>query len=277
MRARGSRVVLRPLALLMIAVALITQPGCANKQSVARSSFMEAFRAGDYEVARRDAAITARSTTGVRHDQAALVAGLSAHRLGDDADARLWLEPLATSSNKDIAGRANATLGLIARERRDFGLAAARFSDAATSLSGDDRARADLYAGEALERLGRPHAAQAHYAAASSHASDDNLSEALKIRLDNKAYVVQLGAFSDRSRADRLVRDVEAKARSLGVDAPRVVPTRTSSGAILYLVHVGRFVTRTEAESVLPRFGGQGIVSVASADDLLGPAVANSR
>ena len=36
-------------------------------------------------------------------------------------------------------------------------------------------------------------------------------------------------------------------------------------------------VTRTEAESVLPRFGGEGIVTVASGDSSVGPAVARSR
>jgi septal ring-binding cell division protein DamX len=65
---------------------------------------------------------------------------------------------------------------------------------------------------------------------------------------------VQLGAFANRSNADKKAGEVRSKTASLGLGAPKI-NTGTRNGKMSYLVQVGDFATRQEARTAALKLG----------------------
>ncbi len=192
--------------------------------------------AGDYEAGLYASAYTkatkeAGATSGARHERAALIAGMSAHALDRNADAEHWLGPLTMSKDKEIAGRASATLGLIEQERGRHARAAQLLNEAADKLSGDEAYRARSAA------------------AMSSRAMEGGGSGG---RIAGPAgtlgpFTLQLGAFSSRANADKMASTSSASARRAGLGEPQVSVDQDSKGRSLWVVRVGSFPSRAAA------------------------------
>lgn len=245
------------LTSLCVFIALAS--GCASSRS---TRFVRDYNAGRHAMAYRGATDAATTSIGADREEAALIAGLSAHALADTINASTWLTPLLQSPDRSIASRAAAALGLIAQDRGDHERAASLLNQASLSLSGDDAAQAGLHAGEAFTELGQRDAAHRAYQRAFGQAQDPKLKQTLTDRLNNRRFTIQLGAFADRRNADRVAHEHAAVTSGLGLGVPRIVQT-TENGRTLYLVQAGSFRTQSDAERIRTRLGVRAIVAAA--------------
>lgn len=251
---------------LSLGAASLTLIGCGGAQK-ARSSYLEDYNAGRYSVAQAMAAQEASRTTGAERERAALVAGLAAHANEQQREAERWLTPLTTSNDPEIAGRACAVMGLIEMTRSNNAKAAQFFRTAATRLKGDESAKASLFAGEAYSAMGKPDEARKEYAIAQATAQDAALKQRIRDRtteVRSGAYAVQIGAFSDLANAQRAANDASATATRYNLGEPRVVGRSGPNGTMLYVVQVGRFQSRIEADAARLNMGGAAIVASAA-------------
>jgi len=251
--------------LLAAALWAVVITGCS---SAGRSGGESAalFREGRYAAAYQSAVATYESSSGPAKDEAALLAGLSAHAMKDYTQAERWLRPLRFNANPEISGRASAALGLIAQEQDRHEEAARLLVAAGEKLHGEESARAYLFAAENYQAVGRTESAKLYYGMAKSRGtqtSDTEVEQVAKARLGVAGYTVQIGAFASRANADQAAAKVRARAVELGLGEPRVVPRIDRTGAAtrtLYAVQVGDFPTRQQAEASNARLGAGGVV-----------------
>lgn len=267
------------LAAMLAASAL---SGCASMGSSKEKprDYVTLYQTGEYAAAFDAASKAATSLRGWDTEKASLIAGLSAHALDKNAEADRWLRPLLQSRDRTVLGKASATLGIIAQERREHDKAAELLTKAAENLAGDESARASLYAGDSLTALGRhDEALKAYTTALSKIHADSNLRAMIGQRLSAKpaARVAQaspgitsgtrsgagyglstprgLSGFSVQAGAFSNVNTANSEARRLSPLAPvRVVPIQ-KNGATLFAVRLGGFTTRSAAEILRRRVG----------------------
>jgi tetratricopeptide (TPR) repeat protein len=244
------------LALLCLLV------GCAGSSGRV-TDYAEAYQQGRFKEAERAAALAANQP-GEAGRRARLVEGLAAHARGDYVQAELRLEPLASVSEDDIAGPAAATLGLIAAERGQHERAADFLTKAADHLTGDDEVRARVHAAMAYEALGRgEQAALQRRLAMRDMGSPNRLGRSA---YQDGSYAIQLGAFSSRARAAKMVEMSRKLARANGLGEPRITRSIGSGGETLYLVHIGRFGSLAQAERVQRGLGVASVIAGADVD-----------
>ena len=159
-----------------------------------------------------------------------------------------------------IAGRAGATLGLISLEEGKYDQAAELLGNASKKLSGDEAARAAMYAGDSLRNGGKTTQARESYIRAQAMVtSDQTLRNQIGERLSTTGFTntkpgagkfsVQVGAFSSQPRA------AEAASKFGRFGAVRTVPVRSKAGQTLYAVRLGVFNSRAEADALQRRVG----------------------
>lgn len=244
---------------------------------------MDSYNSGNHAEAFQRASEASVKGPREEREQASLVAGLSAHSLGNNIQAKQYLQPLAYSQNAEIAGKANATLGLIADSEGDMAGAARSFELAGSKLSGDEAARAYLHAGDAYTAAGNKTLAQSMYKRGSTMVTGDpGLAAAIRERMNATSttasaapgmtpgggfgdaptgpFSIQLGAFGNRANAEKLAAEVAANASAMGMGQPRIVPT-TRNGQTLFAVRVGGFNDRRAAATARDRFGKGGFVA----------------
>ncbi|CAG0951316.1 hypothetical protein PHYC_00218 [Phycisphaerales bacterium] len=223
-----------------------------------KDDYMALFNQGQFAAAYETASGVAGSVRGSHRDRAALIAGLSAYRLGKAGDAHRWLLPLVDNPDPGIAGRANATLGSLAAAQGTHGSAAEYFMKAAGKLTGDDAARALMYAGDAKKAQGKTEEATALYQRAREKVETDvQLRVAIGDRLaghtpsgsHSGVYTVQAGAFATRRTAETLAGSLKARGET------RIVTTRDRAGKTLYAVRVGFYGAKATADSVAKAIG----------------------
>jgi|GEM_PF-969323 len=228
--------------------------------------YVAAYLEGRYSVAKSLAEAEMRRTTGPAADRAALIAGLAAHAQNQHSDAERLLSPLASNPDREIAGRAQACLGLIAAERKEHAKAADLLASAARRLSGNEAARAAMFAGDCLAALGRSAEARTQYSIASANASDAALKRSIADRLEIGNFTVQVGVYSSRANAQKAAMDISGAAAMLGLGEPRIVERVEAGGGRSYVVQVGRFSTRRQGTQAQARLGSGWLVSVAAGE-----------
>jgi septal ring-binding cell division protein DamX len=218
------------------------------------------YARGDYAAAKATASSQAARSSGIERDRANLIAGLSAAQLGENPEASRLLSPLTTHSDPEIAGRAIAGTGLVARNQGDKARGASLMSDGAKKVTGDMAAKGHMAAGDTYAEIGARDQAMAEYRAGAAVAQRPDLKSSLQERLEGKRYTVQVGAFASRANADRKAGEVRSKAESLGLGAPKV-QTGTASGKTSYLVQIGNYPTRQDAKLAALKMGGGAVVA----------------
>jgi hypothetical protein len=246
--------------LLLLAAALA---GCAGSGSGA--SYVQSYERGRYERASADAIDAVRDPASPDRELARLTAGLSAHALGRDDEAALWLRPLTTSEDDAIAGKAMATLGLISLADGEHRTAAGMLSRAAGRLRGNDSARSAMFAGDAYANIGSFDAARLQHRLAQASATDAALKREIMSRLGD-GFTLQVGAFASRTNAERSRNRLEHNRLFESLGSPVVLERTDDRGARLFLVQVGRFTTQRDARAAQQRTGIGGIVTIAAAD-----------
>lgn len=238
-------------AMLLMPVLLIAAVlgGCQTSRTAHASgnpTYISLYRAGSYN----EAFEAAKAVPATPHGSERLIAGMSLAAMDRGEEATAWLAPLANSPDKNIRGRAEATLGLIYAQQKRHSEAAKLLQSASTSLVGPMKGWA------------------AHYGAQEYGFAGDNMrAERLRTVADLRGpeagtpststgqFTVQLGSFSSRSLAQSRVRATTPVAEQAGLDLPRVELT-IAGDRPLYAVRVGRFETPTDARVASERFSG---------------------
>lgn len=232
-----------------LALMVVTLASCKGSGG-ASTSYLDAYHRGNYSVAKAQALNAYNGSTGSSRDQAGLIVGLSAQAQDQNAEAKRYLRPLLASQDPEIAGRAGAGLGLIARDEGDKASAARMLSEAAPKLKGDESAKAAMFAGDAYTSLGKPAEASSQYALAARAVKSPTLQAQIRERQDGKKFAVQAGAFATKANADKRAKEITPKSTAFGYGAPRVVAS-TSGGKSVFLVYVGEFGLRQDATEAM--------------------------
>lgn len=285
------------LLLLAALAGCNAQPRSGGAQAQGRSGgsasvqlppFAQTFEDKRYSEAYEQAVQVATQQRGSTQQQAALIAGLSAQAMNRNADAVRWLAPLRTSSDRVIAGQAHAAMGLIAQERGGHDEASQALMIASQKLTGDEAARAALYAGDSYRTMGKANEAQGAYERAQSLVqTDSGLRMMIGDRLrggtptmvatrpsvpsvvgaprgtvdsaGSEVLTVQVGAYVYESAAQNQVRRLASKYNV------RVVPI-LRNGKRMWAVRVGLFSSRSTAEALRKELGGTAIVTGATGE-----------
>lgn len=251
----------RLITALMLALGLLgtfmlgacaAQPSLTYQQAYDQRNYAQALKMASDAAEKPGASETER-------ERALLIAGMSAQALNQPASARKYLNPLRTSANPDIAGRATTSLGLLAAQQGDNRAAGQLLSSGAKKLDGDDAAMAKLHAGAAFERMGMHELAMQQYAAGIGETTNPALRTMLESRNKPTSYYVQTGAFSTRKAAEQAASTQLRTVVKKGERAPIVVENKRE-GRVLYAIQIGPYPSRDLANGALARLGGKGTV-----------------
>ncbi|MDX2114740.1 MAG: SPOR domain-containing protein [Planctomycetota bacterium] len=263
MRDASGRVLIAVLAMVLVL------GGCSGSSSKA----LELYESGRYEEAISEGD-RAASGSGTSADRGTLIAGLSALELKRYAEAERRLKPLVYNTNAEIAGRAQAGIGLCQVARDRFSAAAVNLSSAGRRLSGDEGAQAHYFAGECYAVQGRLEAAKLAYEAAQAKAESPELKKRIAGRLSASEYTLQVGAFSSEQNARRTLAAVSRRAASANVGTASIVSLPDVTGRTIHLVQIGRFTTRQEAAAARTRLGTDAVVVARRDPSSPGPGAA---
>lgn len=252
-------------AAAVLLVGATTMGGCSSSHKSGSKDYKTLYENRQYADAYKAAMEAQTEGSSVQREQAALIAGLSAAALNKNDEAERILRPLTKSGDQTVSGKASAQVGLIAYEGNRHSEASELLTDASNKLSGDEGARASLYAGDALRAQGRTSDAKSMYEKAQTQVQNDST---LKVLISdriaavsglNKAgtggFTVQLGAFSSFQRAQVQADRYRARAQAAGLATPRIVQTKNTAGALVYAVRVDRFATRQAADAARTKLG----------------------
>jgi tetratricopeptide (TPR) repeat protein len=241
---------LRPL---VAALLLATVAGCASGPGTLEAAIAE-YDAGRYDEANTGATKIMLRTSGSTHDEATYLAGVSAYRLGRLDEAERRLAAAAESDDARTAANARAGLGLVRLDQHRPAEAAALFEAAARDLDEEDAREAARRAATAHRLAGNPGAARTwtDIAALPEPFPDD----APYAGTAAGVFAIQIGAFQERSRANRAVAQARGLVGRSGFGPARVIPRRDGdAGRSLYVVQFGRFQTRREAAAIRDQLG----------------------
>lgn len=255
-----ARVTFRAAVTAAGVVLALSLAGCQSARPKASEEALSRYEAHDYQNAMRLAKASHGRTAGAKQEEAAFIVGMSAYELKKYDEAEVWLRPLTRSADKAIAGRASATLGLIAASQGVYTTAALDLMAAGRKLEGDEGARAMLMAGDCYRLVGRLDAATSAYALGKGMAQSVKLRETLASRQENSAYTVQFGAFSSYGNATKALDSARMKAAAQGLPAPTIVSSTDVTGRTLYLVQAGKYPTKDQAAAARVRLGGELVV-----------------
>jgi len=236
-----------PIALRLAVLSTLLLIGCETAQGPSLDTAMAEYNRRQYNSAYARAKQVMDTSTGSTEDQARLIAGMSAYRLGNKATARSLLQPLRFNSDAHTAGTANATLGIMHKEDGNNASAESHLLRAIDNLSGNDRAQAHYHVASVYQKMGRWADAQKHLRLCAALATMTSLKVAAEQQISTTGYTLQLGAYADRSNAEDRARKLSVTCTRAGLGTPRVLQSSTPSGGTLYLVQVGRFSTFSAA------------------------------
>lgn len=239
-------------------LALIAAAGCQSSGKSRQA--LELYEKREYASALGEASAIAQNSTGIESERAALVAGMSAYELKKYDEARRWLRAAARSADRQVSGKASATLGLVGVAQEQHSLAAVDLTTAGRKLEGDEAARAHYLAGQCYTLLGRLDEARRSYNTALGLVRDPELRREIQAAGQDAAFTLQLGAFSNRANAERIAFAAQKRAAAAGLPPPAIISTPDVTGRTIHLVHIGRFDTRAAAVSARSKLGGDAVV-----------------
>ncbi|MEI7657868.1 MAG: SPOR domain-containing protein [Phycisphaerae bacterium] len=252
----------------MLVASLSLASGCAsgNAGGKATGDYVRAFESGRYAEALDQASRAAQAGSGFKRDQANLIAGLSAQALNRNAEAEKYLAPLVKNGDPKVASEASAAFGLLCAEEGRHAQAVELLTNAGHSLQGDQAARAFMYAGDSYRSLDKETEARGMWSLAQTKVADD---AALRVMIGDRLnaaakppaaapkpgpgktqFTVQVGAFSNFTNAQKQL----SRFRAYG--NPRVVELNRG-GAKLFVVRVGNYNQRQEADRVAKTIGAE--------------------
>ena len=219
-------------------VAMLLASGC-SPPGPSLDDAIHRYERGLFSTSQRMAVSVAQSSSGDTRDKAAYVAGMAAlQQPTQDQAARRWLKQAATSSDANVQARAEAMLGELDRRQGHWRSAVRHFERAWPGLDRQERIDTANAAIVAMRAAGDVNGVESWQHRL--HGSDVAPADA--------TWTLQAGAFRSRDGATAHRQSVQVLARRAGLGAPRVHQA-TRDGRQLWLVHVGAFASRGQAES----------------------------
>lgn len=218
-------------------------------QTPSRHEVTADYEAGRYQEALAGAERLATHSSGAEHDAAEYLAGMSAYRLGKGSIAIGHLRQVTDVADDQVAGTANATLGLIYASRHQDGQALTHLKAAAKKLTGNNQAHAHYHVALVEQRLGRWPSAATHLSLAISRTTESDLRRAAQQRRAAKRWTVQLDAYGKKANAERRAGGLRPAAQRYALGPVRIVSGQPDKGGQLYLVQVGLFRNYAKAEA----------------------------
>jgi len=192
--------------------------------------------------------------------EAAYIAGLSAQALGNLGEAEKMLKKALNAPDQTLSVDASDALGLVHSQQGRYNEAKRRLFYAAERLNGERQARAYFYAGIAQQKLGEWSQARTTLVLAKGRSNDATLRQQIDDQIQVTGWTLQLGAFSDRSRARSQAESVAARSRDLRLGLPRLVSGTSSRGESVTYVHVGQFTSYQSALRYRDQLGVPGVI-----------------
>ena len=81
-------------------------------------------------------------------------------------------------------------------------------------------------------------------------------------KVDSDAFVIQAGSFILETSAKNRAKEISKAASRNGIQAPKVVASKSKSGQKIWIVYVGEFETRADAEKAVRKLGRKDLVVV---------------
>ena len=81
-------------------------------------------------------------------------------------------------------------------------------------------------------------------------------------KADSDAFVIQAGSFILETSARNRAKELTKPASRNGIEVPKVVASKTKSGQKVWLVYLGEFASRAEAEKAVKKLGRKDLVVV---------------
>jgi len=272
----------------MAAALLLVTTGCettppANSFSTAVSRYEE----GRYEMALSAGQAAARSDDSTLASQGALVAGMSAFKLGQIDLAERLAQKACASPQQETAGSGWVLLGDIRLSQRRSSEAAACFEKAAARLTGADSARASECAARARGLVGAAATmasapARADAGAAEKVTADDDAptvssspsvqpkvaaSPTAPVSAPSKPtspstpvialreYTIRAGSYQSADAARKRAESLSGDLKRAKAPPARVDTITTVKGDTLFAVRIGSWATRADAERVMNTIG----------------------
>lgn len=238
--------------------------GCAGGGAAGAKTLTEvkaAYDAGRYEESYGGATKLARSASGATSEQASYLAGLSAYQLKRYDAAASALNPVTSSKDPALAGRAAATLGMVRIEQNRPKEAVPNLKKAITTLQGEDLAEAEYHLGKAYQLSGDTTNARAHFTMARRTTTSAELRARANEELDKAGYALQIGAYGSLANAKVSADAFDRSGKGAGLGAARIVQSRDRFGKTLYLVQVGYFANLETAQQARTRIGSSAIIT----------------
>lgn len=219
-----------------------------------------AYQAGQYQTAFNIAGPIADDIYADDRVGAAYIAGLAAKQLGRLQSATRFLNQALSSNDKSLKTDAAATLGMVYSQQGNYQPAADNLLYAGANLTGEDQAQAYYYAGIAQQKLGYWSQARTTLILARGRTADASLRQQIDQQIAVTGWTLQVGAFGQPDLAHEQAEQVAARAQSLGLGLPRLVPGRASDGTPMTFVHVGQFTSYQSASRYRDELGAPGVI-----------------
>jgi len=81
-------------------------------------------------------------------------------------------------------------------------------------------------------------------------------------KADSDAFVIQAGSFILETSAKNRAKELTKPASRNGIEVPKVVASKTKSGQKVWIVYLGEFASRAEAEKAMKKLGRKDLVVV---------------
>lgn len=93
-------------------------------------------------------------------------------------------------------------------------------------------------------------------------ASAKNAGKSAGKKVDSDAFVIQAGSFILETSAKNRAKEISKAASRNGIQAPKVVASKSKSGQKIWIVYVGEFETRADAEKAIKKLARKDLVVV---------------
>ncbi len=238
------------MKLRSLLLASLLLAACSNEQRTTDlNSALNDYNAGQYQLSYDKANHALPGASGAERERANYIAGLSAFKLNRLQDAERHMMVAAGSADREVSGKARATLGHIRMKQERPGEAAAYFKDASERLTGEEAAKASYEAGVAYRAAGEMSAARSQLNIAATSAPGGSATrENAQDQLQSTGFALQIGVFADRANALRAYQEAQNLAAKHRLGSARMTNTHDQRGRTIYVVQVGGFGTRDAAE-----------------------------
>lgn len=248
------------IAATALCIALSLAAGCGPEPQASLDDALRSYDAKRWAECLRTARdVQRQSTDPLERQQAAYLAGCAAHELSKRDEARDAFAVAARSPDPALAGRALAMQGAVAVEERRWADAAGAYEAAAAKLAGPDAERAREQARDASAKAAEARAAAlpASSGAAGSPAGGGQVppipAPTVVPAEPDVPWTVAAGAFASETAARQRATNLAKEAKRAGLPTPRVLAV-TSPGKRVWIVEIGSFADRAQAEAARKKF-----------------------